>query len=496
MTGRQTSQATPQPDVDEASFEERLEGALRDSLPGFVELLQASRLTGGASKEMYRVVVSTEAGEKTLALRRNWGEAKPSRPGRGVTLSALLVEAELMRRAGEAGIPSPAIELVLQGDDARNHGLGEVFFMEWVDGETLGGRIAKAPHLAGARAVMARQCGDILGRLQQIDIQRDGLSERLHEYTAAEVVEQTYEGYLALEMPVPTIDHAAQWLRAHLPPVVPPALVHGDFRSGNVIVDEKGIAAVLDWENAGLGDPLRDLAWVCVNSWRYGVSEKPVGGFGEIDDLFAGYEAHTGEPVDRDAFHFWQVFGSFWWACTTLRLASSYRDGTVRSSDRVVIGRRCSEAEIDLVNLLVPGPLLPDAEEAPATSELASIPELVESVRDSLEQELLPGASGREKFLVLVALQSLGIVHRQLTLGPETERLEVKRISALVGASPDTPLQELRRRLCECIREGSLGLEDEALQRHLRHTVVARIRIDQPRYSGLREAQRLAEASS
>ena len=70
---------------------------------------------------------------------------------------------------------------------------------------------------------------------------------------------------------------------------------------------------------------------------------------------------------------------------------------------------------------------------------------------------------------------------------------EAARIAALVKAAPEAPLQELRGTLCESIREGSLGLEDDGLQQHLRHTVVARILIDQPRYSGLREARRLAE---
>jgi aminoglycoside phosphotransferase (APT) family kinase protein len=68
-------------------------------------------------------------------------------------------------------------------------------------------------------------------------------------------------------------------------------LVHGDFRHGNLIIGPDGVRAVLDWELAHLGDPMEDLGWICVNSWRFGEIDKPVGGFGSREELFAGYEA-------------------------------------------------------------------------------------------------------------------------------------------------------------------------------------------------------------
>ena len=56
--------------------------------------------------------------------------------------------------------------------------------------------------------------------------------------------------------------------------------MHGDFRHGNLIIGPDGVRAVLDWELAHLGDPMEDLGWICVNSWRFGEIDKPVGGFG------------------------------------------------------------------------------------------------------------------------------------------------------------------------------------------------------------------------
>ena len=60
-----------------------------------------------------------------------------------------------------------------------------------------------------------------------------------------------------------------------------------------------GVVAVLDWEIAHIGDPMRDLGWICTNSWRFGRADLPVGGVGSYEDLFAGYESVSGEPVEN-----------------------------------------------------------------------------------------------------------------------------------------------------------------------------------------------------
>ena len=133
-------------------------------------------------------------------------------------------------------------------------------------------------------------------------------------------------------------------------------LLHGDFRNGNLIFDpEKGVAAVLDWELAHIGDPAEDLSWICVNSWRFGRPDRPVGGFGEYEDLLAGYEAAGGEPVPLSRLRYWQAIGSLKWGVMCLMMYSSWATGASVSVERPMIGRRVSETEIDLVNLLEAG---------------------------------------------------------------------------------------------------------------------------------------------
>jgi aminoglycoside phosphotransferase (APT) family kinase protein len=147
---------------------------------------------------------------------------------------------------------------------------------------------------------------------------------------------------------------ALQWLRAHLPADPPRlTLVHGDFRNGNLVVGEDGLRAVLDWEMAHLGDPMEDLGWICVNSWRFGRSALPVGGFGTREDLFAGYVEAGGE-LHAERVQFWEVFGTLKWGVICESMGHAYLSGAERNVERAAIGRRASEAEIDLLWLLAP----------------------------------------------------------------------------------------------------------------------------------------------
>jgi aminoglycoside phosphotransferase (APT) family kinase protein len=154
--------------------------------------------------------------------------------------------------------------------------------------------------------------------------------------------------------PRPVFEVAFRCLRDHTPPEPEkPRLVHGDFRNGNLIVDPNGIRAVLDWELAAFGDPMRDLGWICTASWRFGEIDKPVGGFGSREDMIAGYEQAGGPKVDLAALHFWEVMGSLRWGVICLGMRARAAGGD-RPLERSVIGRRASETEIDLLRLLAP----------------------------------------------------------------------------------------------------------------------------------------------
>jgi aminoglycoside phosphotransferase (APT) family kinase protein len=459
----------------------RLEAALRRGLAGFERLDDWTRLTGGASRETYRLDAVVHGRSHRFALRRAPGEgASPVAEGASIDLEARLIAA-----ARRSGVDGPDVRMLLVPDDD----LGAGFLMDWISGETLGARIVRRPEFADARARMARQCGEILARLHAIDIDAAGLTSRLPSMTPAEAVTRTLASYRELGAPQPMIEFTARWLLEHLPSGGRTTLVHGDFRCGNFIVDpEQGICAVLDWELAHVGDPMRDLGWLCTRSWRFGANDHPVGGFGAYDDLFAGYEAVSGVRVDPGAVRFWEVFGSFWWSVGCLQMAHSYRTGRETSLERPAIGRRSSECQVDCVNLLIPGPvtLKPAVMRPLSSATLPIAQELLTAVRDFLRAEVGAVSDDRMAFLARVGANALDIVMRELAEGEAMLAQEERDVGDLLGWSG--AIEEMRLELCRRIADGQIPMDDPDLAGALRSSVVAQCRIDQPSYAGLREA--------
>jgi aminoglycoside phosphotransferase (APT) family kinase protein len=467
--------------VAATDFETKLAAVLRRQINGFESLVSAERLSGGASQETYRLVIRDANGERRLAMRRSPGGVEsirtPGHPG-------LPTEAALMRFAREAGVPEPEVYAVFTAGD----GLGDGFVMQWLDGEALGARIVRSESLAEVRPKLAFECGQILARIHAIDLKKTGLDELLDPMDPAAFVEQTWERYKLFNTPQPMIDFAGRWLKEHLPRNPRMALVHNDFRNGNFMVGPNGVVAVLDWEVAHIGDPMRDLGWICTNSWRFGRSDLPVGGFGEYEDLFRGYEAVSGEKVDPAHVKFWEVFGSFWWAVGCLGMAEHYRTGPDKTVERPGIGRRSSECQVDCVNLLIPGPVAPvKGLSLDSALDMPRTDELVVSVRDFLRGDVMASTEGRTNFLARVASNSLDIVLRELSLGPPHRAGELERLRKLFSA-PNEDLEGLRWRLTRELRDGSMPLDRPGLAQHLRATVVNQVAIDQPNYSGLKTA--------
>ena len=256
-------------------------------------------------------------------------------------------EAALLGLAAQARVPVPRVCAVLE----PGHGLGEGFVMERIDGETLGRKIVHAPDLASARLLLAHQCGVALARIHHIARAK---LPRLREAVAQTQLEHYRSQHRRHGTTRPVFELAFRWLADNAPATpVQPALVHGDFRNGNLIVDASGLRAVLDWELAHLGDGMEDLGWICVNSWRFGAHDLPVGGFGTREALFAGYE-EAGGRVDVASVHYWQVFGTLKWGVICEGMAHAYLGGTERNLEKAAIGRRASETEIDLLELLAP----------------------------------------------------------------------------------------------------------------------------------------------
>jgi aminoglycoside phosphotransferase (APT) family kinase protein len=324
-------------------MEPLLERGVASWCSGATGVVNAVRLSGGASQETWSFDIIHPAGNIGAILRRS-PQGYGAAPARAAGLNA---EAVLMRRAYDAGVPSPRVLHVLEPQDE----LGVGFIMERVEGETIPRKILRDGQFAQARPKLARQLGKVLALIHGLELPQ--LPE-LRQMTAAKEIAELERDYRGFDWPRPVFELALRWLCDHDPgPSGETTLVHGDFRHGNLIIGPDGVRAVLDWELAHTGDPMEDLGWICVNSWRFGEIDKPVGGFGSREELFAGYE-EAGRRVDPARVTFWEVMGTLRWGVMCCGMMQRFRSGPEHSVERAMIGRRSSETEIDLLRLLAP----------------------------------------------------------------------------------------------------------------------------------------------
>ena len=309
-------------------MEEALAGVL-----GASQVTDVKRLSGGASRDTFGLV----ADGRPLILQRQ----------RAAGLRDFSMESALLRAARTAGVP--VAEVLVTDADAtaeQKDAIGAAFMIvERLDGETIARKILRDDEFAGARPKLAAQCGEALAAIHSIPVDAvPGLEQ-------TDQVAQYRTAHDSLGVPSPAFELGFRWLEQHRPATAATTVVHGDFRLGNLIIDGNGLRAVIDWELGHLGDPMEDLGWLCTKAWRFG--NKPrVGGFGDVDDLVAAYEARAGATVDRDALLWWETLGTLKWGVMCNMQANAHLSGMVRSVELAMIGRRVAEQEHDLLLLL------------------------------------------------------------------------------------------------------------------------------------------------
>jgi aminoglycoside phosphotransferase (APT) family kinase protein len=402
-----------------------------------VEVTGIQRLPGGASRESWGAAARTAGGgQRRLILLRD--------PEGSDRHGDVALQAAAMTAARVAGVPVP--EVYDHGEQALGRGR-PYLLTERLDGETIPRRLLRDDAYAAARPGLARRLGKVLARIHQVD---PGCVPGLPRVDAISQVTALYQEF---GEPRPALEIGLRWLAEHRPPPRPDALVHGDFRTGNLIVAEDGLRGVLDWELTHRGDPLQDLGWLCTKAWRFG-SADPVGGFGARADLMSGYADGGGTPPDEATQQWWELYGTVRWALLCRRQAARYLAGGEPSIELAVLGRRVCEQEFDVLlalgyaaPLTVTDPLAGPALPPPAPHDRPGGPELLRAVCEFLAADIA-AADPRRAFHARVAANALRIAEREARLGTGHARDHRARLGAL-GCADDAEL-------CAAIRDGSL----------------------------------------
>ena len=426
---------------------------------GEVRVENLQPLTGGASRLTWAFDAVGDT-RRALILRTGAGDDINT----GMELEALA-----QQRAATTGTPVPHI---LTADNSLA-ALGNPFLIcDAVAGESIARRILRGLGDAG-RSRLLQQCAAALAAIHRADPAGIGLTspDELADWRArlGEVDDTTA-----------TFEWAFRRLAERRPAPSPQRLVHGDFRMGNLIVDDAGLAAVLDWELTHIGEVYEDLAWFCIRAWRFGAPETlGAGGLGSVEAFLRAYEQEATSVVDRDAFRWWQTMATLRWGVICRNQAERHLSGATRSVELIAIGRRVSETEWDLLDLLSGAEgreqRLRDARKAPTGNPLSRRPtaaELVAAVADFLDNDVRAASTGQVDFHARVAANVLRIVERELL--DETD-------GAVLGALQGLGFTD-EASLARAIRAGELDDRGGDVMACLRILVYQKLSIDHPGY--------------
>lgn len=405
-----------------------LAAALGARLGGTVRDLR--RLSGGASRVTSAFDLVAPDGEaRPLILQMDRAGGAPGQ-------AKARLEHGLLDAAVRAGVPVPAVVAAPDAGPAAGPAAdplgGAWLVVERLAGETIPRKILRDPEWAVARSALTAQCALALAAIHTID------PATIEGLPRADPLRDPLPLLDALGEVRPALELGVRWLAAHRPEPGPGGrsrvTVHGDFRCGNLLVDADGLRGVLDWELAHAGDPAEDVGWLCAPAWRFG-GPGEVGGFGAVPDLLAAYEAAGGESLAPERVHWWQVYATVKWAAICALQASVHLSGATRSVELAAIGRRVCESEWDLFVLLGVAPPADLPEPVAAAGPLPpfgrpSAAELVEAVREYVEG-LMERDEGAAGFEARVARNALGVVERELQLGPSIAAAHAARLADL-----------------------------------------------------------------
>ena len=317
----------------------------------------ATRLGGGAIHENWRIDArfdggGSHPGPQSFALRA---------AGDAPLAESHSVEREfaVARAAFKAGVTVP--EPLWCCDDASV--IGRVFSLSrFTEGVAAGHLLVRDESLGGGRAALLGRLGEELARIQTITPQTEDSEPIVTNLTSSLKSPQPSPALAAITdfraaldehpTPRPALEWGLRWLERNAPPGGDLVLVHGDFRTGNFIVDEAALRGILDWEFARWGDPLDDVGWFTARCWRFNRYDRPAGGLGSREDFARAYEAASGRALPIAAVHYWEVMAHVRWAVIAIHQGERHTSGRQPSLELALTGRIPDELELEILTLI------------------------------------------------------------------------------------------------------------------------------------------------
>ena len=316
-------------------------------------ITNAELLAGGAVQENWRIDVDVDGGPRTGSHR--WVLRTDAAARLDVSLDRV-AEFRCIEAAHAAGVK--VAEPIAVSTDAAL--IGAPFAIQgFVTGSAQGRRLVRDPALPAFGDALARELGAELARIHSLRPTAGvlpflpvpiGNPNRRSVAELRAAIDKASE-------PRPALEYILAWLDKNAPEPQALTLVHGDFRTGNYMVDKDAdnsgrLTAVLDWEFCHWGDPREDIGWFVARCWRFGNDDKVAGGIAKFASLLEGYNAVAIDKIAAAEIPYFEVLAAAKWAAISLLQGDRFVTGGERSIELILTGLMPPEMEFDALEII------------------------------------------------------------------------------------------------------------------------------------------------
>lgn len=276
--------------------------------------MNIKKLSGGAIQENWAISGKLDHEDYEIVLRKNAATGVDASSGRQQ-------EYELLKRLYELNICVPQPLLFEKKDNFLN---SEFFVMNKISGVAEGHKLVRL-NQPDLQCKILQDIGHKLAAIHLIE--SDTEIERIIQKPPKEnylnqLTEDLHEQLLKLREPRPILEFALSWMKQEQPETDDLVIVHGDYRTGNIMIDHDHVSGILDWEFTHWGDRREDIGWFTSKCWRFGKDAQVAGGIGSYKDFMQAYSQVSDIYIPEFELKYWHVLSHVRWAIIAIQQAN------------------------------------------------------------------------------------------------------------------------------------------------------------------------------
>ncbi len=306
--------------------------------------LHIKKLSGGAIQENWAISGQSNDSKCEIVLRKNAATVVEASSDRQQ-------EYELLDRLYELNIHVPQPLFFAKKDNFLN---SDFFIMDKINGIAEGHKLVRLNN-AELQTKILQDIGQQLANIHKIE--SDSRLERIiqkpsKEHYLQHLIDDSLLQLDKLKRHRPVLEFALSWMQKNQPEIDDLVLIHGDFRTGNIMIDQDHVSGILDWEFTHWGDRREDIGWFTAKCWRFGQNQNIAGGIGAYKDLMQAYAQISDVYIPEFELKFWHVLSHVRWAIIAMQQSNRNVNNDLPSVELALTEFMLPQLEKNILDIL------------------------------------------------------------------------------------------------------------------------------------------------